>query len=83
MFDRCYSTKNLLKFGKKYGTIFCHRFRSMRISTVYLNYRLPGPRASKDSRLQSSFFLYVPPPKVRGGGHIGFSVRYTFGTILS
>ena len=60
MFDRCYcisSTISLSKFGKLYGTIFCHRLAVSKRVHIFLNIRLPDPSASRDSKWLPSFDL--------------------------
>ena len=39
-----------VKFGKLYGTIFCHRLIVSEWVHIFLNIRFPGPSASRDSR---------------------------------
>ena len=72
MFDRCYcinTTICLLKFGKLYGTIFCHRLTVSERVHIFLNIRLPGPSASRDSRWLSSFdSTSISKMTVHGGG---------------
>ena len=74
MFDRCYcinSTIYLLKFGKLYGTILFHRLAVSERVHIFLNIRLPGPSASRDSRWLPSFdstSIYNLKMTVHGGG---------------
>ena len=74
MFDRCYcinSTIYLLKFGKLYGTIFCHRLTVSERVHIFLNIRLSGPSASGMRFKMAAIIrldLDISKMTVQGGG---------------
>ena len=57
MFDRCYCihlTKYLLKLANSMATIFCHGLVVNAGVFLFIDIRLPGLRASSDSRWLTS-----------------------------